>query len=197
MTFRGKGISPPAGIKSDQFVIRPVLASDVELDYEAVMASRKNLRLWEQDTWPEDDFTVQDNLADLVKMEDRHNDGYAFGYTIMNPDETQCLGCIYVMPPEAKMYDDAVVVPVGSTQWSDVEATVYFWVRTSRLAEGFDRTILDALRQWFDEQWNFDCYVMATSAVFAQQIATIETTDLRLQFEIALGNNAGRSLAYG
>lgn len=196
MWFRGKIVESPAGVQTDQFVIRPVVAADVELDYEAVMASRENLRLWEQDTWPEDDFTVEDNLEDLVKMQDRHNDGYAFGYTIMSPGETECLGCIYVMPPEAKMYDGAQIKAVGPVQWSDVEATVYFWVRTSRLAEGLDRTILDAMRTWFDEDWDFDRYVIATSAVFAQQIAMIESTDLTRQFEIVLGNDAGSNWAY-
>lgn len=197
MVFSGKTIDPPAGFHSEVFVVRPVVAADVHLDYEAIMASRENLRLWEQGTWPEDDFTVEDNLKDLIKMEDRHNEGYAFGYTVMTPDETQCLGCIYVMPPEAKMYHDAEVTAVGDLQWADVDATVYFWVRTSRLAEGLDRTLLDAMCQWFDEDWGFARYVVATSAPFLQQVTMIEATDRKLQFTIALPDQAAPTRAYG
>ncbi len=49
------------------------------------MESREFLRTWNQSTWPEDDFTVEANREDMVKMEQRHVDGEAFGYTMVTP----------------------------------------------------------------------------------------------------------------
>ena len=143
------GIGAPARLQTRAFVLRPLRASDAELDYAAVMESREFLRTWEQSTWPEDDFTVEGNRQDLLKLERRHADGVAFAYTVMNLDETECLGCVYVLPPDAKMFTGAQVAALGDAQWSDCDATVFFWVRKSRLPEGLDRTLLDSLITWF------------------------------------------------
>jgi hypothetical protein len=196
MTFRGKQITPPDGIRTDGFVIRQVLASDVGLDYAAVMASKQSLRLWEGSTWPEDDFTVEANLEDLAKMEKRHNEGYAFGYTVMNLDETECFGCIYVMPPEAKMYDGAVVTPIGTAAWSDIEATIFFWVSEPRVVEGMDQDVLEAIRPWFENDWAFGQYVIVVNELFEQQVALFEAADLELQFNVVMPDSEGRNLAY-
>jgi hypothetical protein len=196
MTFRGKQITPPGGICTDGFLIRQVLASDVELDYAAVMASKQSLRLWEGSTWPEDDFTLEANLEDLEKMEKRHDEGYAFGYTVMNLAETECFGCIYVMPPEARMYDDAVVTSTGTAEWSDIEATVFFWVSEPRVVEGMDRDVLEAIRPWFENDWAFGPYVIVVNELFDQQTALVAATDLELQFEISMPATEGTSRAY-
>src|SRR5215218_4357264 len=83
-------------LRTDEFLLRPIRESDAELDYDAVMESREFLRLWEQSTWPEDDFTVEANRADMAKLERRHAEGESFTYTVMNLEETRCLGCVYI-----------------------------------------------------------------------------------------------------
>ena len=196
MTFRGKEITPPLGIRSEAFVIRPVRTADVELDYAAVMESREFLRTWEQSTWPEDDFTVAANLEDLEKLVNRHSTGEAFAYTVMSPDETECFGCIYISPPEVRWFNDAEITPVSSARWSDIEAMISFWIRKSRLGEEMDRQVLDAIRAWFEDEWAFGRYVISTNEQFLQQVAMIEGTDLALQFEIKLPGSSGKDLAY-
>lgn len=196
MLFRGKEVDPPEGIRTATYTVRPITTADNELDYAAVMESREYLRAWEQSTWPEDDFTAEANLEDMVEMVKRHDDRYAFGYTVMNPDETECLGCVYIFPPEAKMYNDATVTALGSDDWSDVDATVHFWVRKSRLEEGFDRTLLEALRVWIATDWPFDHAVFGTNEQFLQQVAMIEETDLQLEFEISKPAEPGTSRCY-
>ena len=42
------------------------------------MDTKVQLRLWEQGTWPEDDFTVADNLPDMELLASRHAAGDAF-----------------------------------------------------------------------------------------------------------------------
>lgn len=71
------------------------------------MESREYLRTWEQTGWPEDGFAVAANREDLEKLERRHADREAFTYTVMNLAETECLGCVYLMPTNARMFAGA------------------------------------------------------------------------------------------
>lgn len=101
-----------------------------------------------------DDFTVGADRDDLEKMERWHTDGAGFSYTVMNPTETECLGCVYLRATDAPSYAGARVTPVGDRRWEDYEATVFFWVRESRLATATDRALLDALRAWLAKDWS-------------------------------------------
>ena len=196
MTFEKLGITAPTGMRNDAFTLRPIRAADAELDYAAVMESKEFLRKWEQSTWPEDDFTVEANREDMQKMEERHALGHAYGYTVMNPDETECLGCVYVMSPRSKMFLDAEITPVAEAGWSDVEAAVYFWVRASRLVEELDRRLLSELRSWFANEWPFGQVHYGTNEEFEQQVALIDSTDLELQFRSKRPKESGASLVY-
>ena len=195
MTFPEK-IDPPRGLETREFVLRPITVSDAELDYEAVMESREFLRKWEQSTWPEDDFTVERNREDMIKLERRHAGGESFTYTVMNLDESECLGCVYVFSPQASWFSNADITPVDGDRWSDHDVMVLFWVRKSRLSDGLDRLLLDYLVEWFQRDWSFDAPVFVTNEQFDQQVAMIETSDLGRRFEIVLPDHPGAYLAY-
>ena len=105
-------IRAPVGLRTDEFLMRPMRSSDAELDYEAVMESKGSLRLWELSTWPKDDFTVEENAKNLVELQMCHERGQAFGYTVMHLTETQCFGCVYVFPPDAEWLETMQVSPV-------------------------------------------------------------------------------------
>ena len=187
----------PAGLTTGEFTLRPLVAADAEMDHAAVMESREYLRTWEQSTWPEDDFTVAANRTDLEKAERRHAAREAFTYTMVDPAGTECLGCVYVMPTDARMFAGARITPVGDHRWDDYAAAVYFWVRRSRLATGLDRTLLEALRTWLARDWSLGGrHLFVTNEQFAQQVELIESTDLRLRFEVEEADKPGRYLAY-
>ena len=57
----------------------------------------------------------------------------------MNADETQALGCIYLLPNDDRMYRTAEVTSRDGTDLSSVDATVAFWVRVSSWEAGFER----------------------------------------------------------
>jgi hypothetical protein len=196
MSFSELRISAPRGLEAREFILRPILASDAALDYEAVMESREFLRKWEQSSWPEDDFTVEANTEDLVKLETRHASGESFTYTVMNLDQTECQGCVYVVSPKASWFAGAQATALTSDRWSDCDAMIYFWVRKARLPEGMDRLLLNSLLNWFAQEWNFDAPVVVTNEQFDQQVMVIEATDLRRRFEIKLPNHPGKYLAY-
>lgn len=196
MLFENLEFDVPDGLKTDGFVLRPITAADAEMDYAAVMESREYLRTWEQSSWPEDDFTVAANREDLEGLEQRHANRRAFTYTVLNPAGTECLGCVYLMPPDARMFAGARITPVTDRQWDDYGAAVYFWIRRSRLATGTDRALLDALRTWLARDWSLGGHLFVTNEQFAQQVGMIEQAGLQLRFEIEEPGKPGRYLAY-
>lgn len=190
-TFRAAG-----GLRTDEFLLRPIRAADADLDYEAVMESKEFLRQWEQSSWPDDDFTVDANRDDLGRAERRHTNGESFTYTVLNTTETHCLGCVYIFPTAARLFTKAQITALDGAQWSAYEAAVYFWIRKSRLADKLDRRLLDALDPWLTHDWRFENYLIVTNEQFEQQVALIESANLRLRFRLANPNEPGTFLAY-
>jgi hypothetical protein len=126
----------PAGLVHPQFRLRMLARTDAEADYEAVMASQARLRAGSPHGWPRDGFTLAENLADLERHEQEFHDRIAFAYTVVNPEDTRVLGCVYINPPA-----DA----------GDHDAEVYMWVRdehhpmlTAKLYAAVDTWLMDA-----------------------------------------------------
>ena len=177
-------IQAPAGLDTHEFVLRPIAEANVELDYEAVMETKDFLREWESPDYPADDFTVEDNRADIMKMAARFADRHSFSYTMTTPDATECLGCVYIFPTDVSWMSKTEVTELGDTKWSETAATVQFWVRTSRLADGLDRRLFDALRPWIETAWPFDGCAYVTSESLTQQVALFEHAGLRPAFRL-------------
>jgi hypothetical protein len=196
MPFGDPAAPVPSGLRTDEFVLRPIRATDAERDHDAVMETREDLRTWEQTGWPGEDFTVEANREDLVDLERRHAEHRAFTYTVVDPGDAVCLGCVYVFPTAATFLARSAVTAVADTAWSDVEAVVYFWVRASRVATGLDERLLRALRSWFSDEWAFERTVYVTSELFEQQRRLLETSGLRPCFELVEPGKPGRYLAF-
>jgi len=170
----------PEALQTDEFLVRPLRASDVRLDYNAVISSRAELLLGSGGTWPREGFTLEENLADLQQHEQEHRDRVAFTYTVMNPAETECLGCIYIGPLERLLGHAG-----GSGQYlSDSTAYVSFWVRHSRLADHLDRRLLQALMPWFHNEWAFVHVLFIVQRVEERQIRLYEEMGLRLLYSL-------------
>jgi hypothetical protein len=187
----------PAVLRTAEFMLRPIVAGDAELDYAAVMETREQLRLWRQTAWPEDDFTVAENRKDLVECEERHRAGRAFTYTVLDPSGSECLGCVYVFPTRATFLARAAVTQLGHDEWADVEAVVFFWARLPQLEAGLDERLLAALRTWFAEEWKLTRTVYATSEPFTQQVNLLGRTDMKVKFELQEPDKTGKRLLFG
>lgn len=197
MSFREQGIEPAAGFAGDGFVVRPLLPSDVVLDHEAVMSSREFLFHWEQEPpYPPEDFSVEDNLEDLEEMAGRHTSGIRYTYTVMNADESQVLGCVYLLPNNDPMYRSATVTSHDGTDLTSIDATVAFWVRVSTWEDGFERALLQALLSWLDDRWSLERPVIVTNEKLDHQIATIESLGLVRRFDYDRDNDLYTSHAY-
>ncbi|WP_129669884.1 N-acetyltransferase [Phytoactinopolyspora endophytica] len=197
MPFTDSTEPVPAELRTEEFVLRPIVAADTELDYAAVMETREYLRLWRQSTWPEDDFTVEANRKDVIDLEQRHAAHGAFTYTVLDPDGTRCLGCVYVFPTSATFLARSTVIPVGDDGWVDVDAVILFWARLSQMASGMDERLLAALRAWFKDEWKLERTVYVTSEQFTQQVDLLERTDLSLKFELLEPGKPRRRLVFG
>jgi RimJ/RimL family protein N-acetyltransferase len=187
----------PTELRTDEFVLRPIRAGDAEADYAAIMETRHELRLWEQSSWPEDDFTVEANRADLVGLESRHAEHRAFTYTVRDAGDTECLGCAYVFPTSAAFLTKAAVTALGRVGWTEVDAVVYFWVRASRTESGLDGRLLAELRAWFADEWMLPRTVFVTNERYRHQMELIERTDLNLMFQLREPDKPGGYLVYG
>ena len=197
MSLRQNGIEPAIGFTGDGFIVRPLLPSDVVLDHEAVMSSREFLYHWEQEPpYPPEDFSVEDNLADLEQMDGEHRNGTRYTYTVMNADETQVLGCIYVLPGDDRMYRTAEVTSHDGTDLSSVDATIAFWVRVSMWRDGFERTLLGAVLDWLRNDWSIERAVIITNEKLDHQIATIESLGLTRRFDYDREKDMYTSYAY-
>lgn len=143
----------PEETRTDRLWLRPLRATDVELDYDALMTSKEQLRGWSNSRWPADDFTLAGNLADLQRHEREHESREAFTFTVLDPSGTRCLGCVYLMP----------VAPVDAPCCVDATypVNVAFWVRTSELVADLDAHLLATLRSWLAREWAFDRIVFA------------------------------------
>lgn len=196
MPFKNPEMRVPDVLRTVAFLLRPIQATDASLDYEAVMESRSYLRAWEQTDWPRDDFTENENREDLAKLEKRHAAGETFTYTVMTPDETRCLGCLYIVPVDSTLFTRSRVLSVNGNRWPDRSAAVYFWVRKSELAGAMDRRLLDGVGPWLNNQWGLCDHVFVTNEQFQQQVRMMEAAGLELEFRIDDPKAEGMFLAY-
>ncbi len=105
--FVPKDFKAPYQVKTKHFIIRKLTVNDVELDYKAVMLNRVKLRqvFCDNDDWPSDDMTIEENYQDLLEHQMEFDQNEGFAYTILNPSEEICLGCLYIYPFPHGVYD--------------------------------------------------------------------------------------------
>ena len=64
------------------------------------------------------------------------------------------------------------------------------------MPEDLDRTLLDSLITWFEQEWSFTAPVIVTNEQFDQQVAMLDGTDLRRRFEVKVPDDPGKYQAY-
>jgi RimJ/RimL family protein N-acetyltransferase len=189
-------LRPPGALRGPDFLLRPITLDDVERDFAAVIASRDDLRLWEQSGWPADDFTVEDNRRDVADLVERHTAGRAFTYAVTDADDTDNVGCVYVFANDAGFLARAERTPLGDGAWDDLDALVYFWVRTDLRQTGLDARVLAALRPWFAREWSLSTVAIVAHESFSAQVELLSAAGMRPAFAIRESDKPGRFLAF-
>lgn len=140
LTLVPEDFKVPVKLETETFRTRPLKATDVELDYKAVMSSVEHLKGALGDDWPDEDMTIEEDLRALELHEKEFERRERFVYTVMNLDETECLGCIYIRPSRLDEFDAEVVM----------------WVTRDAFQNGLDGALLKTLRNWLETDWPFD-----------------------------------------
>ncbi len=132
----------PEILETEKFRLRMLRASDVDKDYDAVMTSIDHLqRVFSHGSdWPSKNLTYEQDLADLVWHQHEFEIRSSFTYTVMNLDESVCLGCVYIFPSKDPGF----------------EAEISMWVRDSEFKKGLDAVLFMAVKNWISEKWPFE-----------------------------------------
>ena len=193
MNFYPDNALIPENLRTDKFVLMPLTPDHVALDYAALMSSKEMLRIWSGSPWPSDGFTLAENREDLAWHWDEHQKRIAFTFTVLNPTEDECLGCVYIKSMvEAITSTSSVTVSTSSV----TDALIRFWVAQPYLAQNLDKTLLLALRQWFATEWAFTDVFWHTPANNPQQITLFQTNGLQNLGKILLPNRGGEHILF-
>ena len=132
----------PKKLETKKFRLRMLTVNDVVKDYEAVMTSIDHLKgvFGPVSTWPSKELTLEQDLIDLGWHQKEFQRRTSFAFTVMNIEESKCLGCVYIDPTHKIGYD----------------AEVYLWVRKSEFNDGLDPVLYDAVKSGVKEEWPFN-----------------------------------------
>ena len=138
MPFVPVDFSVPETLETAEFRLRMLTVNDVVKDYDAVITSVNHCKTVWGGTWPEG-LTLEQNLIDLGWHQKEFQTRRSFAYTVVRPDESRVLGCVYILPTRKRGYD----------------VEVYLWARQSELASGLERRLDAAVQAWVVTRWPF------------------------------------------
>ena len=138
--FIDRDFAVPQQLETERFRLRMLTVNDVVKDYDAVMSSAEHLKtIWPDSGWP-DGLTLEQNLIDLGWHQKEFQRRSSFAYTVVTPDETRVIGCVYIEP----------------TNKSGFDAEVYFWRREGGIGSPPDAKLNEVVRAWLAEEWPFE-----------------------------------------
>ncbi|MFD9741115.1 N-acetyltransferase [Umezawaea sp. NPDC059074] len=121
-------VHPTAVPVTEDRHLRPIRATDVDLDYPLVMGARE--RLWatygEAWGWPPATMTHEQDRVDLARHEREADEHKSFNYALFNADETVLYGCVYVDPPRKAGAD--AELSWWTVDDTDLDAFVPAWI---------------------------------------------------------------------
>ncbi|MGB5361335.1 MAG: GNAT family N-acetyltransferase [Eudoraea sp.] len=130
----------PDTLENEHLRIRMLTVNDVVKDYDAVMTSIDHLKeIYPTSSWPSKDLTFEQDLIDLGWHQKEFQMRSSFAYTVVSPDETEVIGCLYINP----------------TTKGDYDASISMWIRTSMLDKGLDAILFNSVKDWIERDWPF------------------------------------------
>ena len=124
----------PEGLEHERFRLRMLTVEDVVKDFDAICDRVDHEGTQRPPFVP----TVAKNLIDLGWHQKEFELRRSFAYTVVAPDESEVLGCVYLYPSETH------------------DARVRLWVRRSAYEAGLDPVLEEAVRDWVATAWPFE-----------------------------------------
>lgn len=110
----------PETVETESFRMRMLSPDELDLDYEAVTSSLEYLKGVSTPPmcgdWPPSNLTKEQDLNDLMRHKEKHLAREIFAYTILNNDESQCLGCVYIFPSTKIAFDAEIYLRVRESE---------------------------------------------------------------------------------
>ena len=129
----------PEEFKDSEFTLKPLTIRDVIKDYDAVMSSVGHLKgLMDDSGWP-DRLTIEENLIDLGWHQREFTERHSFAYTVLSPNNHECIGCCYIYPSEKKEF----------------EVQAFYWIRQDMLSDGLEKRLGEVFKEWLRKEWPF------------------------------------------
>ena len=124
----------PAVLEHERFRLRMLSVDDVVQDFDAICDRV------DHEGRPQPPFvpTVAENLVDLGWHQKEFKLRRSFAYTVVAPDDSRVLGCVYLNPSETH------------------DARVVMWVRRSAWDQGLDPVLETTVREWIEQDWPFE-----------------------------------------
>ncbi len=134
----------PETFITERFIMRKLCFSDAKLDYEAVMSSIDIIRDTRGGTWPTHELTFEEDQIDLAWHQREFEFRSTFAYTIMNLEETECLGCMYIYPAGHR-----------DKKSQNGDADISFWVTQKEYDKGLYAELYKHILKWLANKWPF------------------------------------------
>jgi hypothetical protein len=147
MSIFDKNFNFPKNYIGEAVTIFPTDIEFASSDYDAVMASKDELRLWSVSSWPEDDFTIESNREDLKNHVEDNQQHSAYGFMLYDSNKKNCYGSLYVNPinPEYFMND--------KFDFEKFDARIDCWIRTD-IQESLKIAIVNDVISWLRNDWS-------------------------------------------
>jgi RimJ/RimL family protein N-acetyltransferase len=133
------GFDPPTSLATDRFRLEPLGPQHNEADLAAWTSSIEHIRAtpgYPDGRWPPPEGkSLEENLADLRRHADDFTRRAGFTFTVLDPEDDDVIGCVYLYPTNSAQFD----------------VTVQSWVRADR-AE-LDAPLADAVARWLATDW--------------------------------------------
>jgi hypothetical protein len=137
--FVPAGFEPPTSLATEDFRLEPLGPQHNDRDLAAWSSSIEHIRRtpgYPDGSWPPvEGMSPERNLADLTRHAGDFTARRGFTFTVLDPDDGDVIGCVYLYP----------------TGDPDHDVTVQSWVRADRAA--LDAPLADAVAAWLDTSW--------------------------------------------
>ena len=163
----------PQQLVHPDFTAKPLTSSNFELDYAAYMASPDVIQRHSDGRWPVDGFTLDEDRELVDTHEADHKTGRAFTFVLLDPDEKEALGCLYLNP--LAEYLDRVDAPSPVRERYGRAAMVTFWLRQDLESTDLPQTIASTVDTWLRDDWPLDGHIFRVLPAEHSSITGLQT----------------------
>ncbi len=143
--FVPENFNPPELVEQPKFILKKLCFSDAALDFEAVMSSIELIRRIRGGNWPTPDLTLEEDQIDLGWHQREFEFKSSFAYTVLSLSRAECIGCVYVYPPDKPW----LTPPDGA------DSVVNMWVTQTAYNDGLYPILFQFVQGWVKRDWPF------------------------------------------